>query len=507
MPNHDNPILIIGAGLGGLSAAIHLAVAGYAVVVLEQHATVGGKMSEYQADGFRWDTGPSVITMRPALEELFATAGRRMDDYVTLVPVEPITRYFFTDGAVIDATRDLPHMAEQIAQFNPNDVEGYLAFLAHAAALHRITTPVFIESDPPTMWDILRVPPRDMVKVDAVRTMDAAIRRGIQDQHLRHILRRYATYVGASPYRAPAVLNVIAHEELTAGVWYIQGGIYALAQAYAELARELGVEIRTEQRVTEIIVNSERRATGVRLADGTTVAGQAIVANVDVTTVYHDLLDQRITARPRQRLAHREPSLSGFVLLLGMEGVSESLAQHNILFPTNYRQEFRDIFQRGKPPEEPTIYISISARRDADHAPAGCENWFVLVNVPPLGLAGAREPSFDWQMEAARYRDVVLDRIETMGISVRDRLLSEHWLTPLDLARRTGAWRGALYGLSSNNPLAALRRPPPRDRRVRGLYFTGGTTHPGGGVPMVTRSGGVTARMVQADVDAGRGNV
>jgi phytoene desaturase len=258
--------------------------------------------------------------------------------------------------------------------------------------------------------------------------------------------------------------------------------------------------------VTEITTDEARRVTGVRLADGTALRGRAVVANVDVTTVYHDLLDRRVAALPLRRLARREPSLSGFVLLLGLEGISEELAQHNILFPPNYRREFKDIFRRGKPPQSPTIYISISSRRDADHAPAGCENWFVLINVPPLSAheASTNGRGFDWQREAPHYRNLVLNRIEAMGIKVRDRLRSEHCLTPLDLAQRTGAWRGALYGLSSNHALTALRRPPPRDRRFHGLYFAGGTTHPGGGVPMVTLSGGVAARLLQADLVAER---
>jgi phytoene dehydrogenase-like protein len=204
-------------------------------------------------------------------------------------------------------------------------------------------------------------------------------------------------------------------------------------------------------------------------------------------------------------MMRREPSISGFVLLLGIEGTTEALAQHTILFPGDYRRAFDDIFHLGKPPDEPTVYISISARRDADHAPEGCENWFVLINTPPLAAPGsASSPGFHWSAEEDRYRGRVLDRIEAMGIPVRDRLRCERHLTPQDLAQRTGAWRGALYGLSSNHPLNALRRPPPRDRRIRGLYFAGGTTHPGGGVPMVTLSGGVAARLLQDDLARGK---
>jgi phytoene desaturase len=499
MKSPGKPTVIIGAGLGGLSAAIHLAAAGRRVLILEQNESVGGKVAQLRADGFTWDTGPSVLTMVAVFEELFAVGGARLEDYLTLEPVEPLTRYFYPDGVVLNATRDLSCMAAQIGRLNARDVEGYLGFLAHAAALDRITSPVFIRGDPPKPRDILRVPLRDMLQVDAWRTMDAAIRHWVRDPHLRMLLGRFATYVGASPYQAPAVLNVIAHAELTSGIWYAKGGIYSVAQAYRALAEELGVKIEIGRRVTAIEVETGRdtHATGVRLEDGTRIEAEAVIANVDVTTVYEHLLPPTLVQRRYRRLARVAPSLSGFVLLLGLRGQTPELAQHNILFPRDYRREFDEIFRQGIPPQEPTLYVSISARQDPEHAPEGDENWFVLVNVPPLA------PGFDWRAEAPRYRDLVLDRLTTAGFEVRPRIASEHVLTPQDLETRTGAWRGSLYGASSNQTLAALRRPHPRDPLIRGLYFAGGTTHPGGGVPMVTLSGGVAARMLLADGRAG----
>lgn len=498
MNRSTSPIVIIGAGIGGLSAAIHLATGGHDVVILEQNTEVGGKMGRLTRDGFTWDTGPSVITMQPVIEALFTDAGREMEEYLTLVPVDPITRYLYPDGTVFDATRDLPSMATQIRELDPRDVEGFIRFLAHAAALNRITGPIFIEGDPPGPRDILRVSLQDAIQVDAWHTMDAAIRHYVHDPRLRHLLRRYATYVGASPYQAPAVLNVIAHTELTGGVAYAKGGIYTIAQAYASLAEELGVDIRTQQRVCGLHLDSQDQVQGVILAEDTRLAARAVIANVDVTTVYRDLLPRATAARRLRRLQRREPSLSGFVLLLGVRGETPSLLQHNILFPEDYRSEFQDIFKRRVPPQSPTIYITITARQDASHAPEGMENWFVLVNVPPLSQ------DFSWEEQQLPYRNRILDLLATRGFDIRDRIVTSTTLTPQDLQQRTGAWRGSLYGISSNQPLNALRRPHPRDAHVKGLYFAGGTTHPGGGVPMVTLSGGVAARMLQEDLDRGR---
>jgi phytoene desaturase len=483
-------ITIIGAGIGGMSAAIRLAASGQRVTLLEQNPQVGGKMYEIAAYGYRWDTGPSVITMRHVFDDLFAAAGRRFDDYVTLLPLEPLTRYFYPDGVVFDASRDLSAMAQRIEELEPRDVEGYLAYLAYAARIHRVTGPAFIYDQPPTLRRILQTPLRDMPAVDPLRTMDGAIRHFVRSPHLRQMLGRFGTYVGGNPFASPATLNVIAHVELTGGVWYPRGGVYSIARAFETLARELGVEIITNARVERIAVTNGR-VTGVHLQNGDHLPADAVIANVDVATVYERLLPrQAVSAAKVARLANVEPSCSGFILLLGVEGDHAQLAHHNIFFSSDYKREFDDIFRRGVPPDEPTVYVSITSKSDPTHAPAGHENWFVMVNAP------AYDARYDWQTHERIYRDLVLSRLAAFGLDVRGRIRAERVLTPHDLERMNGARRGALYGQSSNSRLSALRRPHNRADDVRGLYFAGGTTHPGGGVPMVTLSGKVAASMV-----------
>ncbi|GAB4475551.1 MAG: phytoene desaturase family protein [Anaerolineae bacterium] len=492
----SDPIIIIGAGIGGLSAAVRLAAAGQRVIIYEQNERVGGKMGLVAADGFRWDTGPTVITMRHVFEALFDSAGRRLEDYLTLEPVEPLTRYFYPDGVMLDATRDLARMAAQIERIEPRDVEGYLAYLAYAARIHRITGPAFIYSDPPTLARLLlSTPPREWLQVDPLRTMHGAIHRFVRSPHLRQLLGRFATYVGADPYQAPATLNVIAHIEMTGGVWYPRGGVYAIAEAMRRLAIELGVTIHTGAPVERILLAGDR-AVGVRAAGGD-VAARAVLANVDVSTVYRRLLPDVPAARVAlRRLQRMEPSCSGFIMLLGVAGESAGLAHHNIFFSADYPAEFHAIFRRGVPPADPTIYVAITSKTDADHAPPGHENWFVLVNAPPLG------PAHDWASEAAPYAAHVLDVLAVRhGVDVRGRVRVQRIITPADIARLTGAERGALYGISSNNPFAAFNRPHNRAPGIRGLYFAGGTAHPGGGVPMVTLSGGAAARLILADLE------
>lgn len=489
--------IIIGAGIGGLTTAIRLAVAGWHVTIFEKNTLVGGKMGERSRDGFRWDTGPSVITMRPVLEELFADAGRRLEDYLTLLPINPLTRYFYPDGTTLDASSDLGEMSRQIAQIDSIDVAGYEAYLRYAAEIYRVTSPVFIYDQPPTLRSFSKVPLQDWLKADPLRQMQNAIDRHVRAPQLRQLLGRFATYVGGSPYRAPATLNVIAYLELVEGVWYPQGGVYAIAQAIQQLAQELGITVHTDAPVQQITVEATR-AVGVTLHDGSQHRADVVIANADVTTVYERLLPDlpRVQKRVRQLQAF-EPSCSGYIMMLGVEGSSARLAHHNILFSSDYRREFEEIFEQCIPPTQPTIYIAITSKTDLTHAPPGCENWFVLVNAPALS------PAFDWSTQRERYRDVILDRIAQFGFDVRDRIRSETIWTPLDLEQNSAAYRGALYGPSANSKWTAFRRPHNRCADVTGLYFVGGTTHPGGGVPMVMLSGKVVSELVLEDQKKG----
>jgi phytoene desaturase len=493
MTSQGRHTVVIGAGIGGLSAAIRLASSGWRVTVIEKNAVVGGKMSQFAQDGYRWDAGPSVITMRHVLDDLFAAAGRRLDDYLTLVPVEPLTRYFYPDGTVFDASANLSAMANSIAALDERDVEGYLAYLAYAARIHRITGPVFIYDQPPHPASFARVPLADWLKADPFRTMYGAIRAHVRSPHLRQLLGRFATYVGGSPYQAPATLNVIAHVELTGGVWYPQGGVYRIAEALAKLAGELGVEICLARGVRQIMAR-DGRAVGVMLDDETRLDADAVISNLDVTATYARLLPPTPAINRRlARLRAYEPSCSGFIMLLGVRRQFPELAHHNIFFSSDYPAEFRAIFRTGVPADDPTIYVSITSKADPDHAPSGGENWFVLVNAPP------RSDQFDWSRDGAAYGERVLNILAARGFDVRDHLAAQITLTPDDLEMMTGAHRGALYGPSANSRWTAFRRPHNRCPDLRGLYFAGGSTHPGGGVPMVTLSGKVAAAMVVED--------
>ena len=483
--------------MGGLATAIRLAALGHRVSVFEQNERVGGKLNRLEKDGFRWDTGPSLITMPFVYRQLWEAAGKRLEDYVTLKPVEPVCRYFWPDGTRLDASDSVGQMTAALEALNPADVAGYFRFMAYSRKLYDLTAEAFLFNGLNHWRDFLQLNPVQAFQIDPFRTVHGAVKSFFKDLHLIQLFDRYATYNGSSPFLAPATLNIIPYVELGMGGYYVEGGLYALAQAYQQLALEMGVEIHTGPAcgVVQILLEN-KRATGLLLKSGQIIKADLVIANTDVTYTNTNLLPN-IISNPKSL----EPSCSGFVLFLGLDRQYEQLAHHNILFSPHYRHEFDQLFKERHPADEPTIYICWTGRSDPDHAPPGGSNLFVLVNAPYISEA------FDWSAPGAtlRYRDLILDRMEAFGLTdLRRHIVSEEVMTPLDLAGRYNADRGAIYGTSSNNRFSAFLRPPNRSRRVKGLYFVGGSTHPGGGVPLVTLSAKIVAGLVAADLEAGR---
>lgn len=486
---HHYTTIIVGAGLGGLATAIHLAAAGQHILILEKNEHVGGKLDLHQAAGYTFDTGPSLFTMPWVVRELFAAAGRNVSDYLELTQLEPTCRYLWEDGTSFNAWQTLPTLLQEIARLEPNDVQGFLRFLAYANRIYTTVGDTFLRQPFDGLRSLLQ--PRllrDGPQIDAFRTVDQAVRSFFHSPYLRQVFNRYATYNGSSPYLSPATFNVIAYIEHAEGGWYVRGGMYRLAQALQRLASELGVEIRTHSPVSRII-HQQGHARGVELADGTCLTADHVVVNADPAYAYRELLPAQ--QRQAQRLAKLEPSCSGFVLLLGIDRIYPQLAHHNIFFSQDYRREFAAIFQKHVPAIDPTIYICASSVSDPAHAPPGHMNLFVLVNAPALN------DRVNWQREAFAYRNLIIQKLERMGLThLSQHITYEQIRTPRDLQQRYNASAGAIYGLASNNRFAAFLRPPLRAPGITNLYFVGGGTHPGGGIPLVLLSGRAIASII-----------
>ncbi len=488
----EHPIIIVGGGLGGLAAAIRLAACGRRVVLLEKNERIGGKLNIVSEDGYTFDTGPSLLTMPWVLRALFDSAGARMEDALELVPVEPTCRYRWPDGTRFDAFQSLPLLLQAIGQLEQRDVAGFLRFLTYAERIYQAVAGPFLLHPFDGLRDLITPALlRDTWKIDPLRTVDQAVRSFFHSPYLRQVFNRYATYNGSSPYQAPATFNLIAYVEFAEGGWYLRGGMYTLARALEQLARRLGVEIHTSCPVERVLVR-DGVACGVMLDDGEKLDASTVIVNADPRYAYQALLpDQRHTAA---RLARLEPSCSGFILLLGIDRTYADLAHHNIFFSADYQREFTAIFGKRVPAPDPTVYLCATSLSDTAHAPPGHTNLFVLVNAPAL------DKRVNWSREAAGYRDTVIRKLERMGLDNLDKHIAyERIIAPDDLQARYNAADGAIYGLASNTPWTAFLRPPLRARDLRRLYFVGGGTHPGGGIPLVLLSGQAVAERVLAD--------
>ncbi len=488
MPNS----IIIGAGIGGLAAAIRLAQADYNVTVLEKNPRVGGKVYRYETDGFQWDTGPALISMRPLLEEVFAAAGQDMADRLRLQPIDPLTRYFFPDGTSFDAHRDWAETAAQIERLAPADLEGVLRFLAEAARLHRSADPL---GPGHNSGGLLK--PAPWLRAGARRSVSRAIGRYVSSEKLRRVLEHFAANAGANPFRAPAALNAIAHRELTAGAWYPQDGPGAIPRALEQLAADSGVKMLFNCPVRQIAVK-EGAARGVTYgADAQFLSADAVVSNVDALSTLRYLLPPDALSPSALRRLNKTPvTASAYVIMLGVRGAFPQLAHHNVLFSADARREYDQIYKQSLMPEDPTISLTVSSKTDPLHAPVNQENWLIRVNAPPLS------EKYDWAARPSEIRDRLMALLrQRHDLDISGRIRSEIHLTPADWGRMTGAWRGSLYGPSPENRRALFGRPVLQARNIARLYFVGGTAHPGGGLPMALLSAKLATGIIQAQVN------
>jgi len=480
-------VVVVGAGLGGLAAACRLAKQGLSVVMLEKNDTVGGKVNVVEAGGYSFDTGASLLTMPHVLEELFEFCGQRLSDYLQLIELDPICRYFWPDGTSLDATSDLEKSESRIADVSPKDATAFRRYLATSKAKFEIAERTFLAKSLPELSSMLRpsnVP--ELFRFMSLRTLAGYNEASFKSPKLVQLFNRFATYNGSSPYKTPAAFSLIPWAEFGLRAWYPAGGVYAVVRALEKLALELGVRIFTGTEVQDILTR-DGRVTGVK-AVGETFGADAVISNADAVETHRSLLSSH-------KYQDREPSCSGFVMLLGVNKKFEKLSHHNIFFSDDSKVEFEEIFRSKRPATDPTIYVCATSKTDPTQAPDGCENLFVLVNAPYLSRRT------DWNKEMRPYRDFLMTRLEEVGLDgIGDAVEYEKIITPADFKSRYRANRGSIYGISSHGMLSAFKRVPNKSEDFENLFFVGGAAHPGGGIPIVLLSAAISSRLLVESV-------
>lgn len=486
--------IVIGAGFGGLALAIRLQSAGHRTVLVEARDQLGGRAYVYRQDGFTFDGGPTVITDPSCLEELFALSGRRLADYVELLPVEPFYRLLWEDGVVFDYVNDQAALDDQIRALNPSDVDGYRQFLDYSRAVFeegyvKLGHVPFMD-----FGSMIKAAPQ-LMKLQAWRSVYSVVSSYVKDEHLRQALSFHTLLVGGSPFAASSIYALIHALERKWGVWFPRGGTGALVAGMARLFTDLGGEVRLSTPVEQIVVEGDR-ATGVRTSDGEFLPADLVASNGEVVHTYDRLLGHHPRGREAaRRLKQRRFSMSLFVLYFGLRGAPPSeLRHHTILFGPRYRELVQAICGGQPLQEDFSLYLHAPSVSDQSLAPDGCSAYYVLSPVPNLS-----QP-IDWEREGPRYADRILESLERRAIpGLRERLVTQRMLTPLDFQGALRSHLGSAFSLEPILTQSAYFRVHNRDDVLRNLYFVGAGSHPGAGVPGVVGSAKATASVIAAD--------
>lgn len=496
----EKHVLIVGGGLGGLSAAIHLRLAGFGVSVYEANARVGGRANLIERDGFRFDTGPSLLNYPWVFEKLFAAAGRNLHDYVRLLPVDPSVSFQWEDGTRFTLSSDLRKFLEECERLESGSRPHVLRFMRDAEAKYKIAFEKMVSRnvDNPLRW-LGALRPAELRRTSIWRTLDGELGRYFKSRYLREALGSYAMYLGGSPYTLPGMFTILSYGEMAYGLWLPEGGVYGLVTGITKLAVELGVEIHTNCRVRKIVTR-DGRIEGLQLADGSFRASSLVVSNVDAPTTDTELLDGAATRAldDLRRKAVKTKMTPGVITFYwGVRGEIDNLGHHTIFLPEDYRVAFDDLMRRKRIPRGLPFYVSVPSATDAALAPAGDTSMFVLVPVPVL----SELPDVDWDAAVGEVRAQVFQTLARHDIKLAEESIAcEEVYTPVEWRRRFGLYDGSAFGAAHNLfQLGPLRRKN-FSAEIKGLYYTGASTTPGTGMPMVVLGGQQVAERIVGHV-------
>lgn len=492
----NKSVAVIGAGLGGLSAAISLKAKGYDVSIFEKNPQVGGKLNVMEQDGFTFDLGPSIFTLPQIFEDLFQRAGKTMSDYVKLDRVAPQWRNFFENDPTIDLYEEDHLMRAELnkLQGDPEKHWGELQrFLEYGRKQYKIVDEGYFDKGLDNLWEFIRYYgfKRLGSEIDYKRTMSGAIDDQFENPQLRKIFEYFIKYVGSSAHAAPGYMNLMPIIQFDYGLWYVHGGMYALAEGLEKLATEMGINIHLNADVDSINKNG-KSVTGLILSNGTVHQSDLVVSNMEVIPTYQKLLGE--SKGFLRKLVKFQPACSGLVIHLGTDRVFPQLAHHNFFFSEDQDKHFKTVFQDQEIPNDPTLYVVAPTRTDPTKAPEGCDNIKILPHIPPLHPD--REVTHE---DYLALRDRVIRKMEKCGIEgLSESIITEDILTPVDLEKMYRSNRGSIYGVVTDWKMNYGFKAPKTSKKYKNLFFCGGSTNPGGGMPMVVLSGQKVADRISA---------
>ncbi|MEB2783173.1 1-hydroxycarotenoid 3,4-desaturase CrtD [Algoriphagus persicinus] len=483
--------IIVGSGIAGIASAIRLAVQGYDVEVFEANSYPGGKLSEITLGKYRFDAGPSLFTLPEQVDELFRLAGKKPKDHFEYEKLDVTCQYFWEDGTKLKAFADLNRFAEEVQTKLGEPASTIREALRNSAFIYDSLAPLFMNrslhqwdtwTNPQALKSYLR-----MGKLGIFSTMNEANQRYFEHPKLVQLFNRYATYNGSNPFETPATLNIIPHLEFNIGAYFPVNGMHDITLSLFRLSEELGVSYHFGQKVDQVLVENGK-AKGITVKDEE-IHADLVVNNMDMVNAYKTILK----GQKQPKLLLKQPkSSSALIFYWGIKRNFPELGLHNIFFSDNYALEFEHIFKRGTIYEDPTVYLNITSTHKPDDAPAGCMNWFTMINVPNNQGQG-------WDNLIATAKRNILHKLNRILKTDVEALIEvEEILDPRTIESKTSSAQGALYGNSSNNKFAAFLRHANYSASIKNLYFCGGSVHPGGGIPLCLLSAKIMSEMIES---------
>ncbi len=481
--------LIIGSGIAGIASSIRLACKGFEVEVFEANTYPGGKLSQIEKGGYRFDAGPSLFTLPEQVEELFKLAGRKTEDHFEYLKLPVACHYFWEDGKSLKAYADIDKLAEEVEKELEEPAENVRESLENSRFIYEHLAPLFMHKSlhklstwthPDAVKSYLK-----MGKLGIFQTMDEANKKQFTNPKLVQLFNRYATYNGSNPYETPATLNIIPHLEFNIGAYFPKKGMHDITLSLYQLAQELAVKFHFGQKVEEILVEN-KEAIGIQV-NGEAIHGDLVVNNMDMVNAYKTILKKQ---KQPKKLLNQPKSSSALIFYWGIERVFPELDLHNIFFSDNYLEEFDHIFHKTEPYRDPTVYINITSTYKSDDAPKDCMNWFTMINVP-------NNQGQDWEKIINDARKNIIHKVNRiLKTDIEPLIAVEEILDPRTIEIKTSSAQGALYGNSSNNKFSAFLRHANFSSDIKNLYFCGGSVHPGGGIPLCLLSAKIMTEMI-----------